>query len=64
MSIFNGEDFKNILDIINNVIKSLNRVGPLLGSLNILNLINQIKMVGQLLINSFSNGLSKIYKSR
>lgn len=64
MSIFNGEDFKNILDIINNVIKSLNRVGPLLGSLNILNLINQIKMVGQLLINSFSNGLSKIQKSR
>ena len=64
MSIFNGEDFKNILDIINNVIKSLNRVGPLLGSLNVLNLINQIKMVGQLLINSFSNGLSKIQKSR
>ena len=64
MSIFNGEDFKNILDIINNVIKSLNRIGPLLGSLNVLNLINQIKMVGQLLINSFSNGLSKVQKSR
>ena len=64
MSIFNGEDFKGILDVITNVITSLNRMGPALGALNVLNLINQIKMIGQLLVKSFSSGLSRIASAR
>ena len=43
MSIFNGEFFKGFIDIITNVVDNLSKVGPLLGSINLLQLINQIK---------------------
>ena len=60
MSIFNGEFFKGIIDIVNNIVANISNLGPILGSLNLLKLINQIKLIGQLLINSFSGALSKL----
>lgn len=64
MSIFNGEFFKDVVDVINNVITSMSRLGPVLGSINLIQLINQIKLIGQLLVNSFSGSISKVQKSR
>lgn len=64
MSVFNGEFFKNFIDIINNVITNISRLGPALGTINLLQLINQIKLIGQLLVNSFSGSISKVQKSR
>jgi len=63
MSIFNGEFFKGFIDIITNVVDNLSKVGPLLGSINLLQLINQIKLVGQLLLNAFSKNIGKIQQS-
>ena len=63
MSIFNGEFFKGAVDIINNFVQSLSRVGPLLGTINLLQLINQIKLIGSLLINSFSKSISKVHNA-
>lgn len=63
MSIFDGEFFKGFIDIITNVIDNLSKMGPLLGGINLLQLINQIKLVGQLLLNTFSKNISKIQKS-
>ena len=60
MSIFNGEFFKGIIDIANNVVTSFSRMGPILGGLNLLKLINQIKLIGQLLINSFAGAINKV----
>ena len=60
MSIFNGEFFKGIIDIANNVVTSLSRMGPILGSINLIKLINQIKLIGQLLLNSFSGAISQV----
>mgnify|MGYP003293671815 CR=1 FL=1 len=40
MSIFNGEFFKGIIDIANNIVTSFSRLGPILGGLNLLKLIN------------------------
>lgn len=64
MSVFNGEFFKNFIDIINNVITNISRLGPALGTINLFQLINQIKLIGQLLVNSFSGSISKVQKSR
>ena len=58
MSVFNGNFFKTAIDLINNFITSLNRVGPLLGSINLLQLISQIKLIGSLLVNVFQKSLS------
>ena len=58
MSVFNGNFFKTAVDLINNFITSLNRVGPLLGSINLLQLISQIKLIGSLLVNVFQKSLS------
>ena len=63
MSIFNGEFFKGIIDIANNIVTSFSRLGPILGGLNLLKLINQIKMVAAMLVNTFANGFQKIIKS-
>lgn len=60
MSIFNGEFFKGAIDIANNVVTSLSRMGPILGSINLIKLINQIKLIGQLLLNSFSGAISQV----
>ena len=64
MSIFNGEFFKGAVDLANNLIQSFSRLGPLLGSINLLQLINQIKIIGQLIVQSLSGGLSKITKAK
>ena len=64
MSIFDGEFFKGFIDIINNVVENLSRMGPILGTINLLQLINQIKLIGQLLVNSFSSGFTKISKAK
>lgn len=63
MSIFNGWFFKGAVDVINNFVQSLSRVGPVLGAINLLQLINQIKLVGQLLINTFSKSISKVHNA-
>ena len=63
MSIFNGEFFKGIVDIANNIVTSLSRMGPILGSINLIKLINQIKLIGQLLLNSFSGAISRVRKA-
>ena len=63
MSIFDGEFFKGFVDIITNVIDNLSKMGPLLGGINLLQLINQIKLVGQLLLNTFSKNIGKIQQS-
>jgi hypothetical protein len=36
MSIFDGEFFKGFIDIINNVVENLSRMGPILGTINLL----------------------------
>ena len=63
MSIFDGEFFKGFVDIITNVIDNLSKMGPILGGLNIMQLINQIKLIGQLLLNTFGKGITKIQAS-
>jgi hypothetical protein len=63
MSIFDGEFFKGFIDIVTNVVDNLSKMGPLLGGINLLQLINQIKLVGQLLLNTFSKGITKIQGS-
>lgn len=54
MSIFNGDFFKGVLDIINNIVTSVSRLGTVMGTIKVVQLINQIKLIGQLLLNMFT----------
>lgn len=59
MGIFDGDFFKGAIDILNNVITNISRLGTVMGTINVIKIISQIKLIGQLLLNLMSPAITK-----
>jgi len=60
MSIINGDTFKGAIDFITKLLDGLNKIGSWTSIFNIALLAQSLKTVGTLLVNGFSEPMSKV----
>lgn len=63
MSLLNGDNVKGFLEFINNVLTGFTKLSKLTTTFNLIGIISGIKIVGTVLVNTFSTGFQGVITS-